>query len=293
MELVSVIIPAYNAQEFIKETIDSAIHQTYPEVEIIVVDDGSTDNTPKILSGYGEKIKVIRQPNSGRSVANNKGIASAKGSWIAFLDADDTWMPQKISRQLELCSDYVISHTDSYFIGNNIEGNVRRSSLTRPFYGDVLRELLVTNFISKSTVLARRDVILQYGCFDESYDCVIDWPLWLKICADHKLGYVLEPLTNYRVHSESATMKSRRTLPAHIRVISEAFSSKGVGSKYPNIRKKALASSFQINTHYAASSGDFWFAVKCSIKSLQYAPFSLRNWKNVIKSFLIPLGIPY
>ncbi|MBA3009998.1 MAG: glycosyltransferase [Desulfobacula sp.] len=293
MELVSAIIPAYNAQDYIKATIDSALNQTYPRLEIIVVDDGSTDDTPAILAGYGEKIRVVCQPNSGRSAANNTGIAHAKGEWIAFLDSDDTWMPQKISRQIELCKNKAISHTDSYFLGDHIENDLCRSSLSPLYHGSVLKELLVSNFIVKSTVLVRRDVICKHGCFDERYDCVIDWPLWLKICAEQELGYVPEPLTHYRVHLGSVSMKSRQTLPSHLRVISEAFSSKGVGKNYPELRKQALKASFQINIHFAASSGDWQFALRCCLKSLYFAPFSSRNWKNLIKSILIPFGRPY
>jgi len=100
--LVSVIIPAYNATAFLGETLDSVLAQTYPNLEIIVVDDGSTDDTPDLLGSYGDRIRVLRQANSGQATARNHGAREAHGELLAFLDSDDLWDPDKIARQVEL-----------------------------------------------------------------------------------------------------------------------------------------------------------------------------------------------
>jgi len=293
MDLLSVIIPAYNAENYIKESVDSAITQTYKNIEIIVVNDGSTDSTPNILNQYGKKIRVIHQSNRGRSAANNTGILKANGEWIAFLDADDTWLENKVSNQMEACRNYSISHSDSICVGEKLEKEIIRSTISPLHSGKVLKKLLVENFITKSTVMVKREVLQKYGGFDESYECVIDWPLWLKICYDNELGYLSKALVRYRVHPESVSMKCRRTLPAHLRVIEEAFRKGGVGEKFPELKKAAKISSYSINCHYAAESGDWRFAVYCGMKSLLHGKRDVRVLKNIIKALLIPMGVKY
>lgn len=293
MEAVSVIIPAYNAAKYIRHAVDSVLAQTYPNVEVVVVDDGSTDGTALILADYGSRIRTVSQPNRGVATACNAGVAAASGVWIAFLDADDEWLPDKLMLQVRHCGTTAISHTDSVCFGEAIDGEIRRSSFEPPHSGRVLKPLLVTNFITKSSVMMRRDVYLRYGGFDASHLGVEDWPFWLKVCAEHDLGYLPEAVVRYRVHPTSKSMQSRKTMIDHRRIIEQAFAPSGPGSAFPELRRDALASSYQINGHYAAESGDWRFALKCGLSALRYAPTSLRIWKNVVKSALIPLGVPY
>lgn len=116
---VSVVIPCYNAAPFLRETLDSAINQTYPPLEILLIDDGSTDDSAAIAESYGPPVRVIRQPNQGESVARNRGIDEAKGDWIAFLDADDLWDAQKTEKQVAALSnaspDIICCYADLYF----------------------------------------------------------------------------------------------------------------------------------------------------------------------------------
>lgn len=293
MEKVSVIVPAYNASAYIREAVDSALEQVYPSIEVIVVDDGSTDETRRILRGYGSRIQVIHQPNSGSAAACNTGVHAAKSAWIAFLDADDIWLPDKLSRQFAECGDKQISHTDSMCFGENLPDAIRRSSFEPPYSGRVLRELLVRNFITKSSVLMRRDLFLECGGFEPGYLGVEDWPFWLKVCADHELGYLPEAVVRYRVHPKSKSMDGRRMLADHIRIINEAFAPGGVGAVLPELRSRALASSYQVNCHYAAESGDWAFAVRCALRALQLEPTDEQHWKSLVKAALIPLGVKY
>lgn len=292
MELISVIIPAYNAAKYLKETLDSVLNQSYEEREIIVVNDGSTDNTTEILSGFKDKIIIINQKNRGDAAACNAGVSIARGRWVSFIDADDLWLPDKLSCQLAYCCGKPISYTDSFVFGEAIVGNIRRSSFEPPYSGYVLKELLIRNFITKSTVMVRRDIFIKYGGFDETY-VLNDWPLWLKICSDNQIGYVPEPLARYRVHHNSATAKARQRLPEHLRLIAEVFGPNGVGKLYPQLRSKALASSYAINCHFSARSSDWPFAVYCALQALRYEPTVLSNWKNLAKSALIPLGFQH
>jgi glycosyltransferase involved in cell wall biosynthesis len=293
MESVSIIIPAYNAETYLKEAVDSALSQTYNEREVIIVDDGSTDRTPRILADYGHSVRVIRQANRGSPAACNAGVAAARGTWISFLDADDVWLPGKLARQIEACRDTGISHTDSVCFGDSLAGEVRRSSFEPPYSGRILKELLVRNFITKSTVMMRRDLFQQYGGFDETFVGVEDWPFWLKVCAEHELGYLPEAVVRYRVHRESKSMKARKMLADHMRIIDWAFGPRGVGESLLQLKRQSLISSYQINSHYAAESGDWTFAAYCAMKVLRHEPASLTAWKRLIKSALIPAGIKY
>ena len=116
MVRVSAIIPAYNADSFIREAVDSALGQTHTDVEVIVVDDSSTDDTASVLQSYGERIIVHRQPNGGVAAARNAGARLASGRWVAFLDADDVWLPTKIERQLAVAST-PLSYTNRFNFG--------------------------------------------------------------------------------------------------------------------------------------------------------------------------------
>lgn len=293
MELVSIIIPSYNAAKYLQETVDSALSQTYNEREVIIIDDGSTDNTSKILAKYGNTIRVIHQTNQGSAAACNTGVAVARGEWIAFLDADDMWLPEKLARQIKYCGNTAISHTDSMCFGDALPCDIQRSSFESPYSGKVLKELLIRNFITKSTVLMRRQVFQNIGGFDPSYIAVEDWPFFLKVCAQHELGYLPEALVRYRVHKKSKSMQGRKTLADHLRIINSAFTPCGIGNLFPELRNKALASSYQVNCHYSAESGDWPFAIYCALQALRYEPTAKRTWKNLVKSALIPFGIQY
>lgn len=293
MELISIIVPAYNAEKYLRESVDSALCQTHNEREIIVINDGSTDRTSQILTEYGDKIRVVHQTNQGSAVACNTGVAVAHGEWIAFLDADDIWLPEKLAQQIEHCGNTAISHTDSICFGDALSCDIRRSSFEPPYSGKVLKELLIRNFITKSTVLMRRQVFQDIGGFDPSYIAVEDWPFFLKVCAEHELGYLPEALVRYRVHKKSKSMQGRKTLADHLRIINSAFGAKGVGKSFPELRNKALASSYQVNCHYSAESGDWPFAIYCALQALRYEPTTIHTWKILVKSALIPLGVQY
>ena len=293
MTHVSTIIPAYNAGKYIQEAIESALAQTYRDLEVIVVDDGSTDDTRRILDEFAGRVTVLRQENQGRAAACNAGAAMARGEWIAFLDADDIWLPTKTQSQLERCSTNVMSHTNAWMFGPLLERELLTKEGDAEYRGRVLEQLLVANFITGSSVMVRRDKFLAYGRFDPSYNSVQDWPLWLKICSEHELGYVDEPLVRYRLHAEATTRKPRRTLPMHLRVVREAFGPGGVGAGHTHLRRRALAHSYGACAMAAAQAGDWTFALYAALRALTYDPLAERSWKTAVKACLMPLGIKY
>jgi len=291
--IVSVIIPSYNSGKFLSTAIDSALNQTFKALEVIVVDDGSTDNTVQVAESYGDRVTLHQQKNAGAAEARNNGAKIANGKWLAFLDADDIWEPIKIETQLSQCGDYVWSHTDSVFIGSGQDGSVRTSELAPHHSGNVLPELVVTNTVGTSTVMVQKEAFFEVSGFDKSLRALQDWDLWLKLAAQHALGYIDEPFTQYRVHEQSTSRNPKRTLHYHLEVINRTFSPGGVGEALPHLRKEALASSFNVLAHISEESKAPLFALVCAFKALWYRPSVVYQWKCVARiiifGFLPPL----
>jgi glycosyltransferase involved in cell wall biosynthesis len=216
---VSVVIPAYNASKFVRESINSVLNQTYKNYEIIVVDgrDGSTDNTREVVSKYGDSVRYFCQENKGVSDARNKGILNSKGMYIAFLDSDDIWSENKLALQVE----FLDSHPDVGLVFSDgwvkAYGNVsardqriigkRFFQLSKPHRGEVLNKLFVGNFIPTSTVVIRKQCLLKVGLFNKEHNIGEDYDLWLRVAKFFKVDYIDEPLAIYLVHGDSLVHK--------------------------------------------------------------------------------------
>lgn len=211
---VSVVIPAYNAARYLPQAIDSVLAQTFRDYEVIVVDDGSTDDTPRVLSWYEDEVAVIRQPNQGRAAARNAGIAAARGEYIAFLDADDLWLPEKLERQLALFRrrpEIGWAYCDYRRLnekGPEETTYLRRRGLQPPPEGWILPELLATGVAWTMTVVVRRECFGRVGLFDPSFPVAQDYDMWLRLAAEYEVGCVNEPLALYRRHPEQVTRSS-------------------------------------------------------------------------------------
>jgi len=203
---VSVIIPTYNCARYLPEAIDSVLAQTYRDFEIIVVDDGSTDDTPDVLARYGEAILVIRQPNQGRGAARNAGILAARGQYIAFLDADDLWLPRKLEKQMALFeerSEIGWVYSDYRYFGDTSTGDdsfFGRHSLRPPPEGWILVKLLAGCITSTITVMARAACFRQVGLFDPSLVRAQDYDMWIRLACRSEVGCVDNVLALYRQH---------------------------------------------------------------------------------------------
>jgi glycosyltransferase involved in cell wall biosynthesis len=206
---VSVVIAAYNGARWIAETLDSVLAQTFRNFEVVVVDDGSSDETPSVVAGYGSRVRCLRRENGGQPSARNFGIRAARGLYIAFVDADDLWLPEKLQLQMELLSkhpDLAWVYSDAIvFDGENGKELYKISDVAHLYEGDILRPLLILDFIPSPTPVIRRDVFATVGYFDESPDLRIgeDWNMWLRIAAKYQVRFVNRPLAKYRAHSES------------------------------------------------------------------------------------------
>ena len=180
--LVSVIIPTYNRGWIIREAIDSVLAQDFADYELIMVDDGSTDNTPDILNAYGRDIRVLRQSNKGVSAARNRGIRASSGGLIAFLDSDDLWLPQKLSRQVAFLDAHpqaMICQTEEQWIRNGTRVNPKKRH--HKFSGMIFERSLELCLVSPSAVMLRRPLFDAVGIFDENLPACEDYDLWLRV----------------------------------------------------------------------------------------------------------------
>lgn len=213
---VSIIIPAYNAARYISETIKSVLAQTHVDFEILVVDDGSSDNTEEIVKLIDdERIKYFKQKNSGQASARNKGISESSGEFIAFIDADDLWNPQKLEEQLKVFSsnDIGLSYTGRRFI----DSHSHKTGAEEPARINAdLKDLIFNNFITCSSVVVRSEILKKHNFFfRDQRQGVEDWDLWLRLALVSKFAAVSKPLTSYRIHPENISKNSELMLRSY------------------------------------------------------------------------------
>lgn len=214
--LFSVVIPAFNAEAYIKDCVDSVLRQTETDFEVIVVDDGSTDSTATIVRGYGgPRVRLVQRSNGGLATARNTGIAAACGQLIAFLDADDRWLPTKLARHreaLEADPGAGISYDWSAFI--DVSGQRTGLSMNQARIEITCDALLLKNYLGNgSTSVVRRSVLEASGGFDEKLRRFVDHELWVRLaCVGQRFSLIPEVLTEYRIHPGSFTADTQRML---------------------------------------------------------------------------------
>ncbi len=195
MPTVSVIIPTYNRAAFVTEAIDSVLAQTFRDVELIVVDDGSTDDTRDRLAAYGERIRLVCEENHGVSHARNVGIRAARGEYIALLDSDDLWLPKKLETQVAVMNaqpDLQLCHTEEIWIRRGVRVNQMKKHQKHGGY--IFPNCLPFCVISPSSVMIRRALFDDVGYFDESLPACEDYDLWLRITKIYPVYFIETPL---------------------------------------------------------------------------------------------------
>jgi glycosyltransferase involved in cell wall biosynthesis len=202
--LINIIIPTYNRELTIKRAIDSVLNQTYTNFKLIVIDDGSSDNTKQILDSYKNKIIYYYQENKGVSSARNKGIKLSKGEYIAFLDSDDEWKKNKLEKQIDFFNknpEYKICQTNEIWIRNNLHLNQKK--IHQKQQGWIFEPCLKLCLISPSNVIIHKDIFSHIGLFDETLPACEDYDLWLRITLHYPIGLLEEKLAiKYGGHSD-------------------------------------------------------------------------------------------
>ena len=212
--LVSVIVPVFNRQDYVAETIESIVKQTYKNIEIIIINDGSTDDSEKIIrtfqSQYPDAIDVINQKNQGQVKARNNGLEIARGEFIAFLDSDDVWSLDKVEKQMNRFKNKIglvysgVQYIDTW---GNVIGE---EQCDQSIKGSVYEKLLVKNRMTGGTVIIKNAVLKEVGLFDETLEAAENWDLWIRATQFYEVDFVDEPLLKYRKHS--GNMSSNNTL---------------------------------------------------------------------------------
>jgi len=299
---VSAVIPVHNCERYIEDAIKSVLAQTYPVHEIVVVDDGSTDGTRQVLEPYMGKIRYFHQPQRGVAAARNTGITNASGEFIAFLDADDLWLPEKLQLQM----DYLQRHPECGLVYSDmktfdehgiIHESVKSWLNMSPPSGWIFKELFrETLFAADSTVFAIR-CVKRVGPFDESLAVGEDYLMWLRIARCYPIGYVDAPLTMYRQHSEMTTRRVGKRLqnglPSEIIVIRNILES------YPQVwhelgaatvRRRISRPYYYLACHHL-EQGNHRQARTLLTCALRYWP---NNWNYQVRflmTFLTPVQV--
>ncbi|MFC1708663.1 glycosyltransferase family 2 protein [Candidatus Omnitrophota bacterium] len=196
MQDISVVIPTFNRCKFLKKAIDSVLSQTYVNFELIVVDDGSTDDTGQMIEGYSNRLKYIYQQNKGPACAKNAGVKESKADLIAFLDSDDRWAKEKLeiqSKAMQANPEYLISHTQEIWYKNGKLLNQKKKH--RKYNGFIFDKCLPICAVGMSTAMVKRELFDEVGIFDESLPCCEDYDLWLRVSGKFPFLLVDKPLT--------------------------------------------------------------------------------------------------
>lgn len=222
MPIVSVVIPCFNHEKYIGECLDSVLNQTHSDFEVIVIDDGSTDGTPQIVRSYGSRVKYIWQKNKGPSSARNLGIRTSQAEFIAFQDADDIWLPEKLELQVEFLEenpDLAWVYSDMCTFNDQQILQTSWFSERPTQQGKVFEKLISNNFVPTITVIAKKSVILEVGGFDESLRSCEDKDLWLRLALKYPLGKLDRVLAKRRFHSNNLCRDNQLLFSSEIEVM--------------------------------------------------------------------------
>jgi GT2 family glycosyltransferase len=284
--LVSAIIPVYNCVDFVEYAVQSALTQSYRPCEVLVVDDGSNDGTPERLKRFCGAIKYIRQENRGLSSARNLGIRESRGELLAFLDADDMWLPGKLKKQVDAISEgshVGLVHTDLVKIDSKGERTGTQQCARGEFSGACYPRFFWSNCGPPSTIMIRRKCIDRVGMFDEriTRPSTQDYDLWFRIARYYDLRYVDEQLTLYRVHGANSSTDHLMMAQDELYVIRKALRvdstlMRKVGKHA--VRRRLRELYCDIAYELQRRGGDASGLVSASA-ALRYGVLSRKSWK--------------
>lgn len=283
MARISIVTPTYNRPELLKISINSVLSQTYRDFELIVIDDCSSDNTPGVLEGFrDERLKVIRNSsNKGIAAVRNIGVASSQGKYIAFLDDDDEWLPDKLEKQIRIMEDGSESLGCVYSgcLTTGPDGSEIVSTSIPRYRNKVLNELLLENFITTSTTLVKKSCIEKAGLFDEDIPYGEDYDMWIRIAEDFEFDFAPEPLTKYRIHPNSITKNYAKVINGIGKIL----------SKHRRLfarNKRAYGNHLLLLGVLYCYSGKTGEGIKTFMRAIQAYPFDARLYYNLALALL-------
>lgn len=283
--LISIITPTYNREAFLPAAIESVLAQSYKEFELIIVDDGSTDNSRELINTYAEKdsrVRYLYQENQRQSVARNYALSIAKGDFICFLDSDNYWPHDKLEKSLKAFEQYPdadIVYGDCITIDE--QGSELHRNNMRRYSGKIAALLLKDNFVSMNTTMTRRKCFNEMGGMSGKRRVADDYDLWLKFSARYRFQYIPDFLAYYRVMENQISSNKKLRFETNENIILDFLAA------YPDVvneqEKKAGLTAFYTRKarHYAAS--DKKEAYSAIRTALGINPFSLGVWRSFAK----------
>lgn len=288
---VSVVITCYNYGKFLATAIDSVLEQTYPEFEIILVDDGSTDNTEQVANQYAHhpRLTYIRQNNAGQANAKNTGIKHASGEFIAFLDADDRWCPDKLEKQMirfEIKNVGVVYCRAKYL---NEDDEEIFFAMTGPYLqprrNKVTNWLIFDNFVPFSSSVVRKECLDKFGTFDETLKMGIDWDLWLRISTAYSFDFVDEHLFYYRMGHSGQMSKNLETRQECSDRIMERFLAHYPYALGVKTVERAMYYTYCNRGEYFRSI-DKKKSTNLFLKAIRILPYKINAYKGLVKNLI-------
>jgi glycosyltransferase involved in cell wall biosynthesis len=287
-DLVSVVIATFNMGRYLPQAVQSVLSQTYTNVEILIIDDGSTDDTAQIIRRWeqDERVRVYRQSNGGQAQARNRGVALSKGRYVAFLDADDEWLSHKLSRQMPLFANPQVGVVYSEYECMDGEGRALPKPPTRMYRGRVTAALLIDNFVSFQTAVVRRECLERHGAFDESVRMGDDYDLWLRLSAHYEFDFIPQPTARYRVWSGQMSKNYRRRYESAIRTMQRFL------EHNPGLVSTAQIRAAWAHTYTGRGNNTLWqerkraAAMQDYLRALSFRPHHWPAWRAILRGLI-------
>lgn len=288
-DLVTVVIATYNMGHYLPQAVQSVLNQTYPHVEVQIVDDGSTDSTTEVTGELSRdpRVRVFRQDNAGQTKAKNAGIVRARGEYIAFLDADDDWLPDKLMKQLPLFRDRPqlgVVYSDCLCMDD--KGASLPKDPTVMYRGRISGRLLIENFVCFPTAVVRRRCLDELGAFDEKYAMGIDYELWLRLSASYEFDYLPDPTVRYRIWGGQMSKNYQRRYESAIKIM-QSFLDAHPGVVDEATVRQAWAHTYTGRGNASLWKGNDWSAALADyFKALKFQPLYYPAWRSLLRSFV-------
>ena len=288
-DLVSVVIATYNMGQYLPQAVQSVLSQSYPHLEVQIVDDGSTDDTAQILRQWqgDARVRVHTQQNAGQARAKNQGVALSRGRFVAFLDADDIWLPGKLALQMPLFRgrpEIGVVYSDYECMDG--EGRPLSKGVTPMRRGWVAGPLLVENFVCYSSGVVRRECLERNGSFDESLGMGIDYDLWLRLSASYQFDFVPAATVRYRVWAGQMSTNYRKRYQSGIRIM-QNFLDSNPGVVNPAVVRHAWA-----HTYVGRGDVTLWHeanrvaAFHDYLRALRIVPWYWPAWRSLVRCLI-------